>query len=244
MSKHILVIEDELEVRSALQRWLGLEGFRVTAIPSGVHISEILAKGGVDLFLVDIGLPDIDGLTLTRRIRESQKSGVIIISGRGDLIDRVVGLEAGADDYVTKPFEPREIVARVRCVLRRAPQAAGQVPKPASHRYVFDDWVVDMETYTLEDRDGASAGLTTGEFKLLRELVLHPNRVLSRDRLMELTGRQDSEAFDRSIDVRIGRLRRKLKDCARSPRFIKTVRDRGYIFVGKPVQAEQRWSRN
>jgi two-component system OmpR family response regulator len=237
MSKHILVIEDEPEVRSTLQRWLTLEGFQVTAMPSGVRIAEILAKGGIDLFLVDIGLPDIDGLTLTRRIREKQQSGVIIISGRGDLIDRVVGLEAGADDYVTKPFEPREIVARVRSVLRRVQQTARQVSKSIAHRYVFDSWIVDMETYSLEDREGAPVGLTTGEFKLLRELVLHPNRVLSRDRLIELTNGHNSEAFDRSIDVRIGRLRRKLNDCARKPRFIKTVRDGGYIFVGKPVPA-------
>ena len=237
MSKHILVIEDEPEIRATLQRWLSLEGFRVTAVPSGAQIAEILAKGAVDLFLVDIGLPDIDGLTLTRRIRQERQSGVIIISGRGDLIDRVVGLEAGADDYITKPFEPREIIARVRSVLRRAEQTTKFDSKSAARRYAFDHWVVDLEAYTVEDTEGSSVCLTTGEFKLLRELVLQPNRVLSRDRLMELTEGHNSEAFDRSIDVRIGRLRRKLKDCARKPRFIKTVRDGGYIFVGNPVPA-------
>ncbi len=237
MAKHILVIEDEAEVRGTLKRWLGLDGFRVTALPSGDRIAEILAKGDVDLFLLDIGLPDVDGLTLTRRIREQQQSG-IIISGRGDLIDRVVGLEAGADDYITKPFEPREIVARVRSVLRRAQQApAGASAKPQVQRYAFDQWIVDMQTYTLENLEGVPVTLTTGEFKLLRELVLHSNRVLSRERLVELTAGHNSQAFDRSIDVRIGRLRRKLKDCPRTPRLIKTVRAGGYIFVGKPVPA-------
>src|ERR1700760_1869944 len=127
MPKHILVIEDEPEVRGTLERWLSLDGFRVTALPSGARMAEFLSKGGVDLCLLDIGLPDVDGLSLTRRIRDMQQCGIIIVSGRDALIARVVGLDAGADDYITKPFEPREILARVRSVLRRAqPTVAGQ----------------------------------------------------------------------------------------------------------------------
>jgi two-component system OmpR family response regulator len=241
MTKHILIIEDDTEVRSTLQRWLSLDGFQVTALSSGARVTEVLSRNEIDLILLDIGLPDIDGLTLTRRIREQHNADIIIISGRGDLIDRVVGLEAGADDYVTKPFEPREIVARVRSVLRRSDRKAGRQESQANgngpHRYSFDGWVVDMHTYSLEDLQGASVCLTSGEFTLLREFVLNANRVLSRDRLIELTAGRESPAFDRSIDVRIGRLRRKLNDSPREPRYIKTVRNGGYIFVGRPIAA-------
>jgi DNA-binding response OmpR family regulator len=241
MTKHILIIEDDTEVRGTLQRWLSLDGFQVTALSSGARVAEILSRNQIDLILLDIGLPDIDGLTLTRRIREQHSTDIIMISGRGDLIDRVVGLEAGADDYVTKPFEPREIVARVRSVLRRSDRKAGGQESRGTgngpHRYSFDGWVVDMHTYSLEDLQGASVCLTSGEFTLLREFVLNANRVLSRDRLIELTAGRESPAFDRSIDVRIGRLRRKLNDSPRDPRLIKTVRNGGYIFVGRPVAA-------
>ena len=235
MAKHVLVIEDDTKVCSTLQRWLNLEGFKVTVLPSGARLDEKLSREEVDLFLLDVGLPDIDGITLTRHIREKYHAGIIILSGRGDLIDRVVGLEAGADDYVTKPFEPREIVARIRSVLRRAgePLAAGTAKDKS--RFAFDQWVIDMQAYSLQDRQGTPVTLTSGEFALLREFVLHANRVLSRDRLIELTSGSDAAAFDRSIDVRVGRLRRKLQDGAKEARFIKTVRNGGYMFVAQPV---------
>jgi two-component system OmpR family response regulator len=236
MARHIVVVEDDAPIRFSLQKWLELDGFRVTALPAGGRLPELL-KDNVDLVLLDIGLPDIDGLTLTRRIREQHDAGIIILSGRSDLLDRVVGLEAGADDYLTKPYEPREMLARVRSVLRRADAPASGRRNTRPQRYAFDRWVVDMEAYSLEDADGIAVQLTSGEFVLLREFVLHANRVLSRDRLIELTCGHDAPAFDRSIDVRIGRLRRKLNDSPREPRLIKTVRNGGYIFMARPVAA-------
>ena len=235
MAKHVLVVEDDAKVCSMLQRWLSVEGFKVTTMPSGVRLDEKLAREEVDLFLLDIGLPDVDGITLTRQIREKYRAGIIIVSGRGDLIDRVVGLEAGADDYVTKPFEPREILARVRSVLRRAGEDRPGSDRKDKSRFAFDRWVIDMQAYSLKDQEGAAVDLTSGEFSLLREFVLHANKVLSRDRLMELTTGNDAAAFDRSIDVRVGRLRRKLQDGAKESRFIKTVRNGGYMFVAQPV---------
>jgi DNA-binding response OmpR family regulator len=235
MAKHVLVVEDDAKVSSMLQRWLSVEGFKVTTLPSGVRLDEKLAREEVDLFLLDIGLPDVDGITLTRRIREKYRAGIIIVSGRGDLIDRVVGLEAGADDYVTKPFEPREVLARVRSVLRRASEGHHGDDSKNKSRFAFDRWVIDMQAYSLKDQEGAAVDLTSGEFSLLREFVLHANKVLSRDRLMELTTGSDAAAFDRSIDVRVGRLRRKLQDGAKESRFIKTVRNGGYMFVAQPV---------
>jgi two-component system OmpR family response regulator/two-component system phosphate regulon response regulator OmpR len=235
MAKHVLVVDDDAKICSTLQRWLSLEGFKVTALSSGVRLDEKLAREEVDLFLLDVGLPDIDGIALTRHIREKYRAGVIIVSGRGDLIDRVVGLEAGADDYVTKPFEPREVLARIRSVLRRAGESSPGESRKNKSCFAFDRWVIDMQAYSLRDREGTAVGLTSGEFALLREFVLHANKVLSRDRLMELTSGNDAAAFDRSIDVRVGRLRRKLQDGAKGARFIKTVRNGGYMFVAQPV---------
>ena len=239
MSQRVLIVEDDTEVRNSLLRWLSMDGFQVSTLPGGAQVNDTMAAGGVDLVLLDIGLPDIDGLTLTRRIRETHGAGIIIVSGRGDLMDRVVGLEAGADDYITKPFQPREILARIRSVLRRteAMRQVAREPAMACHRYVFDGWALDVEAYTLENPEGSFVSLTSGEFQLLREFVTNANRVRSRDQLIEATAGHNSPAFDRSIDVRIARLRRKLRDSSRDPRYIRTVRNGGYIFVGKPAIA-------
>jgi two-component system OmpR family response regulator len=235
MLRHVLVVEDDDGARSALQRWFRLDGFRVTALDRGEGISEVLSAEKIDLVILDIGLPDIDGLTLTRKIREKHKAGIIIVSGRGDLVDKLIGLEAGADDYITKPFEPREILARARSVLRRVEEVVSPLgAETSSHRLSFDRWVIDTLTQTLEDESGRSVPLTTGEYNLLHTFVTHANRVLSRDQLIEYSSRHDSPAFDRSVDVQIGRVRKKLGDVAREPRIIKTVRNGGYIFIGKP----------
>jgi len=184
---------------------------------------------------MDVGLPDTDGLTMTRQIRQKHDLGVIIVSGRGDLTDRVVGLEVGADDYITKPFEPREVLARVRSVLRRGdrPAIATALPASTPHRkYSFNGCVIDMTSQTLTDREGQAVTLTSGEYKLLETFVTHANRVLSRDQLLDYVCAHDTPAFDRSIDVRIGRLRKKINDDPRHPALIKTVRNSGYIFAG------------
>jgi two-component system, OmpR family, response regulator len=239
MSQHILIVEDDDGVRVALQRWLAADGFQVTTLGDGRRVKELLAQERIDLAIIDICLPDTDGLRLTTEIRKSYDTGIIILSGRGHLMDKVVGLETGADDYVAKPFEPREILARIRSVLRRmrAPAQDKDVTKTHAATYAFDGWVVDLSSQTLFNPDGVPTPLTSGEYQLLEAMVTHANRVISRDQLIEWTSVNDAPAFDRSIDTRIGRLRRKLNDAPRDPRYIKTVRNSGYIFAAKVIAA-------
>ncbi len=234
MNQQLAIVEDDPDVRAILQRSLAADGYGVTALGSGVGLEAMLAAQHHDLVILDVGLPGIDGLTLTRQIRASFDGGIIIVSGRGDLADRVVGLELGADDYVIKPFEPREILARVRSVLRRnGRSAAAPLPQMRRQRLAFDGWLLDMTARSLNDATGNAVPLTSGEYKLLEVFVSNANRVLSRDQLLDLIYDGDTPAFDRSIDVRIGRVRKKLGDDPRDPRLIKTVRNDGYIFVGK-----------
>ena len=235
MTKHVTIVEDDPDVRAVLERSLGADGYRVTSLESGAGIDEVLSSGQVDLVIIDIGLPDIDGLTITQQIRRYSDVGIIIVSGRGDLADRVVGLEIGADDYVTKPFEPREIQARVRSVLRRGRRQgeADVAAHDAHQRYGFGNWMLDATAQSLQDAQGRPIGLTSGEFKLLEVLVTRANRVLSRDQLMDACYGNNSPAFDRSIDVCVGRLRKKLLDDPRNPAIIRTVRNGGYIFAAR-----------
>ena len=234
MTKHVTIVEDDPDVRAVLARSLGADGYQVTALESGVGIEEIISSSQVDLVIIDIGLPDIDGLTITQRIRRHSDVGIIIVSGRGDLADRVVGLEIGADDYVTKPFEPREILARVRSVLRRGRRQEANPPPSESHQaYSFGEWNLDTTAQVLHDITGRPIALTSGEFRLLEALVTRANRVLSRDQLMDACYGNNSPAFDRSIDVCVGRLRKKLNDDPRNPAIIRTVRNGGYIFSAK-----------
>ena len=235
MNKQLAIVEDDPDVRAILQRSLSADGYGVTALSSGDGLEDVLSASHHDLFIMDVGLPGVDGLTLTRKIRALFDVGIIIVSGRGDLTDRVVGLELGADDYITKPFVPREILARVRSVLRRGGRGAAIAAPMASQRQrlAFDGWLLDMTSRSLSDAAGNPVLLTSGEYKLLEVFVSHANRVLSRDQLLDLIYESDTPAFDRSIDVRIGRVRKKLNDDPRNPRLIKTVRNDGYIFVGK-----------
>jgi DNA-binding response OmpR family regulator len=234
MTKHVTIVEDDPDVRAILSRSLGADGYRVTALESGVGIESVITSSPVDLVILDIGLPDIDGLTITQQIRRQSNVAIIIISGRGDLADRVVGLEIGADDYITKPFEPREILARVRSVLRRSGHQAGSMPESEAHIcYDFCDLVLDVTAQSLHDGEGHPINLTSGEFKLLETMVTRANRVLSRDQLMDACYGNNSPAFDRSIDVCVGRLRKKLQDNPRNPYIIRTVRNGGYIFAAR-----------
>ena len=238
MMKHLAIVEDDPGVRSVLERWLTGDGYQITALPSGAGIKNVLAKNAIDLVIMDIGLPDIDGLTLTRRIREEFDVGIIILSGRGELTDRVVGLEIGADDYITKPFEPREVLARVRSVLRRGERSLKDEASGNRHRkYVFEGFTLDLAAQSVHDKGGNPVTLTSGEFKLLEAFVTHGNRVLTRDQLMDLVYTRDTPAYDRTVDVRIGRLRKKLGDDTANPRFIRTIRNDGYIFVAKVTSA-------
>ena len=241
MTKHVAIVEDDPDVRAVLARSLGADGYQVTALESGIGIEEAISANPVDLLILDIGLPDVDGLTLTQKIRRHSDVAIIIVSGRGDLADRVVGLEIGADDYITKPFEPREILARVRSVLRRGRhQERGDAAPPERREcHGFGDWTLDATGQALYDGKGQPVGLTSGEFRLLETLVTRPNRVLSRDQIMDACYGGNSPAFDRSIDVCVGRLRKKLNDDPRNPAFIRTVRNGGYIFAAK-VTRQQR----
>jgi two-component system, OmpR family, response regulator len=234
MTKHVTIVEDDPDVRAILTRSLGADGYKVTALESGVGIEGVITSGPVDLIILDIGLPGIDGLTIAQQIRRHSNVAIIIVSGRGDLADRVVGLELGADDYITKPFEPREILARVRSVLRRSQVQSDIAVTADTHiRYDFCNLVLDVSAQSLRDAEGRAINLTSGEFKLLETLVTRANRVLSRDQLMDACYGNNSPAFDRSIDVCVGRLRKKLQDDPRNPDIIRTVRNGGYIFAAR-----------
>ena len=234
MTKHVTIVEDDPDVRAILTRSLGADGYKVTALESGVGIEGVIMSGPVDLIILDIGLPGIDGLTIAQQICRHSNVAIIIVSGRGDLADRVVGLELGADDYITKPFEPREILARVRSVLRRSQVQSDIAVTADTHiRYDFCNLVLDVSAQSLRDAEGRSINLTSGEFKLLETLVTRANRVLSRDQLMDACYGNNSPAFDRSIDVCVGRLRKKLQDDPRNPDIIRTVRNGGYIFAAR-----------
>jgi two-component system phosphate regulon response regulator OmpR len=235
---HILVVDDDRRIRTMLNRYLADEGFRVSEAPDGAAMRSVLERDTVDLVLLDLVLPGEDGLTLARQIRQRSEVPVIMLTGKGELIDRVVGLEAGADDYIAKPFHLREVLARIRTVMRRAP------PQPASpsrgqpsskdaagNLLVFQGWRFDLLKRELRRPDGDSVMLTAGEFDLLRVFACNPNRVLERDHLMNLVKGRDWAAFDRTIDTQIVRLRKKIEADPQKPQMIKTVRGAGYIFA-------------
>ena len=235
---HILVVDDERRIRTMLGRYLSEEGFRVSEASDGVAMREILDRDTVDLVLLDLVMPGEDGLSLARHIRQRSDVPVIMLTGKGDLIDRVVGLEAGADDYIAKPFHLREVLARIRTVMRRAhPQpasSAAQAPpskQPAGDTLVFQDWRFDLLKRELRRPDGDLVPLTAGEFDLLRVFANNPNRVLDRDHLMTLVKGRDWAAFDRAIDTQVVRLRKKIEPDPQNPQLIKTVRGAGYIFA-------------
>lgn len=227
---HLLVVDDDAGILELLRRYFTGQGFEVSVAANGAEMRDALAQTTIDLVLLDLGLPGEDGFELTRQLRKSWNGALIIITGRGESVDRVVGLELGADDYVTKPFELRELLARVRSVLRRAsPNAA---PHDAANQFAFrfSDFLLIPQSRTLRTTSGETIALTTGEYELLRVLVEHPNRVLSRDDLMEHIHGRNAGPFDRAIDVQIGRLRRKVEADPANPELIKSVRGAGYLF--------------
>lgn len=231
---HILVVDDDPLIRSLLRRYLMSEGFRVSEAVDGAGVRTALAQGPVHTVLLDLVMPGEDGLTLARMIRQRSNVPIIMLTGKGELIDRVVGLEAGADDYVTKPFELRELLARIRAVIRRTNQQP--LPDPAAaealgETLLFEGWGLDLVKRELRDPAGAEISLTAGEFELLRVFASNPNRVLSRDRLIELVKGRDWASFDRAIDTQVGRLRKKIETDPANPTLVKTVRGGGYIFA-------------
>lgn len=238
---HILIVEDDAKLRLLLRRCFEGEGFRVSEAGSGAEAIERLAAGTFDLVTLDLQLPDGDGFALSREIRARSAVPIIMVTAKGDTIDRVVGLELGADDYITKPFQLREVVARVRAVLRRTapggPRAAGAGALAGDATLAFEGWVLDVPKRELRSAAGATCELTTSEFNLLRAFATHANRVLSRDQIMDLLRGHDWTPTDRSIDNLVMRLRRKIEPDPEHPRLIKSVRGVGYCFAATVTSA-------
>jgi DNA-binding response OmpR family regulator len=229
---HLLVVEDEEDIVALIERYFRNNGFWVTAARDGAAMREVLARQAIDVVLLDLGLPNEDGLELCRYLRSHWHGAIVMVTGRGDSVDRVVGLELGADDYVTKPFELRELLARVRSVLRRMRAPAPAVLPGTSIE--FSGFVLDLRRRALADPAGIEVALTTGEFDLLKVLVEHADRVLTRDQIMGYLHGRDAGPFDRSIDVQVGRLRRKLETDPSQPQLIKSVRGSGYMLASQP----------
>ena len=235
---HLAVVDDEAEITQLLASYLAAHGFRVSQLHSGRALLELMHTDPAALVLLDLGLPGEDGFAIARKLREHWQCGLVIVTGRGDAVDKVVGLEVGADDYVTKPFELRELLARVKAVLRRLTpgQAPAAMPSAhANHGFRFAGLTFDTQARRLLDRDGREIALTTGEFELLAVLVRNPGRVLSRDFLIGETRGREAGPFDRTIDVLVGRLRRKIEADPEDPQVVKSVRGAGYILVA-PVE--------
>jgi len=238
---HIAVLDDEADITELLAGYFGTQGYRVTQLHHGRDLMALMTADAPALVLLDLGLPGEDGFAIARQLREHHRCGLVIVTGRGDSIDKIVGLEVGADDYVTKPFDLRELAARVKAVLRRTAAAPEPAPEPVAaatapaagvrERFVFAGWTLDIAARTLHDPRGAEVAVTGGEFDLLGVLVRHPGRVLSRDFLLEQTRGRDAAPFDRTIDVQIGRLRRKIEADPERPELIKSVRGAGYVLV-------------
>ena len=231
---HILVVDDEPDIRETLQDYLELHGYRVTQADGGEALRAAVASDDdVDLVLLDVNMPGEDGLSLARYLREQTNVPVVMLTAAGAVVDRIVGLEMGADDYLTKPVDLRELLARVKAVLRRFESAqarAGVIAETAQRNIPFGKLRLDLDAHKLFDADGNEVPLTSMEFDLLKAFAEHPNRVLSRDQLLDMAHNRGWEPFDRSIDIRIARIRRKIEPDPSKPQVIKTVRGAGYIF--------------
>jgi two-component system OmpR family response regulator len=229
---HLLLVDDERSIREPLAAYLQKNGFRVTAVGDAAAARQRLAGYAIDLVVLDIMMPGEDGLSLCRHIRETGEIPVILLTARSEETDRIVGLEMGADDYVLKPFSPRELIARIKVILRRAGSGVGTRHRaPESESYAFAGWVLKAGERMLVDSDGVSVPLSTGEYNLLLALVSRPNQVLSRDQLLDITQGREANPFDRAIDNQISRLRRKVEPDHRNPTLIKTVWGGGYTLA-------------
>ena len=228
---HILIVDDDAEIRSLLSHYLVKSGLRVTTVPDGRGMRQALDAGRVDLIVLDLMLPGEDGLTLCRNLRAKSDTPVIMLTARGDETDRIVGLEMGADDYLAKPFSARELLARIKAILRRA-RSLPENLRPENARHIrFSDWVLDTSHRQLISAANVVTPLSGAEYRLLRIFLSHPNRVLNRDQLVDLTQGKEADPLDRSIDVQVSRLRSRLRDDPREPRLIKTVRGEGYVLA-------------
>jgi two-component system, OmpR family, response regulator len=234
--KHILFVDDDLEIRTLVGEYLERNGYRVSLAADGAQMQSILAKRPIQLVILDLMLPGVDGLTLCRNLRTVSDLPIMILTAKGDPIDRILGLEIGADDYLTKPFEPRELLARIRNLFKRS--TSQKTPSESDLIYRFAGWKLETQLHQLTSPEGVDVALSTSEYRLLLVFLTHANRVLSRDKLMDLLKGREPEAFDRSVDLRVSRLRQKLNDDARSPRIIRTLRSEGYMFIA-PIESHE-----
>jgi len=230
---HILVVDDNAEIRELLERFLSDHGYRVSSAVDGKQMKRVLADAAIDLLILDLMLPGEDGLTLCRNLRANSNLPVIMLTAMGEDTDRIVGLEMGADDYLAKPFNPRELLARIKAVLRRSNSLPEHHPEELADEIRFNDWRLSLDRHELFDPEGILVSLSTAEFTLLSAFATHPGRVLSREQLLDLARGRESRLFDRAIDTLVSRLRRKLNDDPKQPEIIKTVRGDGYLFAAK-----------
>jgi two-component system OmpR family response regulator len=229
MNEHILIVDDDTELRELLGDYLRKNGFRVIGVEDGRGMGKALEESRFDLIILDLMLPGDDGLVLCRNLRVRSDIPIIMLTARGEDTDRIIGLEMGADDYLPKPFNPRELLARIKVVLRRAHQLPAEPDE--IHYYRFAGWTLDAVARHLVSPEGVVVPLSGGEYRLLRVFLEHPNRVLNRDQLLDFTQGREAMPFDRSIDIQVSRLRRRLRDDPREPAILKTVRNEGYVLA-------------
>ena len=234
----ILIVDDDREIRSLLAEYLDANGFRTLTAADGQAMRRTLDSSHVDLIVLDLTLPGEDGLTLCRDLRAQSSLPVVMLTARSAALDRILGLEMGADDYLPKPFEPRELLARIRSVLRRTQALPPNMEPPRARAMRFAEWTLDLTARHLINAKGVVVALSGAEFRLLKTFLEHPNRVMNRDQLLNMTQGRDADPFDRSVDLQVSRLRQKLGEDAKSPQIIKTVRNEGYLLT-VPVIIEQ-----
>ena len=236
---HVLIVDDDREIRELVSTYLTKNGLRVTMAPDGRHMRQFLEANTVDLIVLDVMLPGDDGLVLCRELRAGKHKAtpILMLTARDDETDRIIGLEMGADDYISKPFSPRELVARIAAVLRRTQALPPRQTPPGAERVRFGDWTLDTGQRELIGADGIALPLSSSEFRLLTALLERPKIALTRNQLLDLTKGRDADLFDRSIDNHVSRLRKKIEPDPKNPRYIKTVWGGGYIFAMEPEVA-------
>ena len=230
---HILVVDDDPDIRDLLSEYLDKQGFRVSTAADGRSMRMVLSRAAPDLIVLDLMLPGEDGLTLCREVRAKSDVPIVMLTAKTEEIDRVVGLEMGADDYLAKPFSPRELVARIKSILRRSRALPVNLRPDDARAILFAGWKLEIATRTLISPEGVAVPLSGTDFRLLRIFLDHPNRVLNRDQLIEMTQARDAGPFDRSIDLQVSRLRKRLNDNPKDPAIIKTSRGEGYVLAAE-----------
>ncbi len=235
-SPHILVVDDHSEIRDLLKRFLEQHGMRVSCARDGKEMKRLLDEREFDLLVLDLMMPGEDGLTLCRELRVKSRLPIIMLTAMGEETDRIIGLEMGADDYLSKPFNPRELLARIKAVMRRTQAESLPVPETLTRDLRFDRWLLDVNRRELVDEEGVGMSLSTAEFDLLKVFLERPQRVLSRDQLLDLARGREAVAFDRAIDTLVSRLRRKLERDPKNPELIKTIWGGGYLFAADVIQ--------